>query len=740
MKNRSSATRAFPAAARAEALECRTFLSATFGAASTFPGVVNVTAIAADDLNGDGKPDVVVDGIAPASAVPVVGIYLNNGSGGFETPTLLAFDGSPGGIGIGKFGTGAAADVAVVDSADSQLDVFLGDGAGNFTPGVGGSLGGSGGDTALAVADFNGDGQDDVAVLDPLDNDVVIEFSSADEFGAFSEHGTVSVPDPVALVTADFNGDGHSDLAVASGNGQVYIALNDGTGNFAAPVPCSFGASITSLSSLATADFNGDGFPDLVGLTGSGMPMAMAGVMLNSGTGTFTASTPIATQSDTTLLTTGDFAQTGNRDIATIGSGGSLNIFDGDGAGHFTPDSANGSEGSLGTPIGQAITADFNGDAVPDIAYLSGAPDGGFGVVSDTTGGSTSTSALVPTIAKSTVPAAVVGGTAAHGIATVDIANSSAAAEKGAISIGVYASADGKVDSASVLVGSAKRSGIKAGGTVTAPVTVKLPATLASGVYALLAQVTDPSGGTAVSIAGPSIAVAAPFIRFSETFIKTTLAGSAITGQKSRASVQLKITNNGNVNSTGESTIAIFASPDTTATDGTLIRSLTEPVVIRAGASRTVNVALLNIPAVADGNYYLDAQVTDPNLDVTGTSSAGTFGLNAPFVSLVPIRQSTTIASHGTGTANVTFLLENNGNIASTGMSTFNLYTSTDGTLADATLVFTKQISLVVQPGKQHTFHVQVPAVESTTFHDATTVLMQIVDPFGGTRTAILPF
>ena len=112
----------------------------------------------------------------------------------------------------------------------------------------------------------------------------------------------------------------------------------------------------------------------------------------------------------------------------------------------------------------------------------------------------------------------------------------------------------------------------------------------------------------------------------------------------------MKITNSGNVSSTGQSTIAFYFSQDTVATDGTLIRSVSESVVLKPGASRVVNVPLVSLPSVADGEYYLDIVVTDPKSDVTTLNSSGRYALAAPFISLVPSAASAVNAKNGTAT------------------------------------------------------------------------------------------
>jgi hypothetical protein len=56
-------------------------------------------------------------------------------------------------------------DLAVVDSIDNTVTILLGDGRGRFHLGAPTPFSGWGGDSSLAVGDFNGDGRLDVAVL-----------------------------------------------------------------------------------------------------------------------------------------------------------------------------------------------------------------------------------------------------------------------------------------------------------------------------------------------------------------------------------------------------------------------------------------------------------------------------------------------------------------------------------------------------------------------------------------------
>ena len=68
---------------------------------------------------------------------------------------------------------------------------------------------------------------------------------------------------PVALAVADFNKDGNLDLAVVDGKpaGNVEVLLGDGTGNF---VKQGLFAAGDNPQSIAVGDLNNDGFPDIV--------------------------------------------------------------------------------------------------------------------------------------------------------------------------------------------------------------------------------------------------------------------------------------------------------------------------------------------------------------------------------------------------------------------------------------------------------------------------------------------
>ena len=320
--------------------------------------------LAAGDFNGDGKTD-----LAVLNANPYVSIFRGKGDGSFEAPTN-ALVGGGAAIAVGDLNNDGKLDLVFAGSNTNNtpygdVKVLLGKGDGTFQAPVSYP---SGGDCTgrLAVADLNGDGSLDVAVVNRTcysAGSVAILLGKGD--GTLQPAITYAAGTaPTSIAIADFRGNGKLDLAVTNTNaGTVSILFGNGNGTFQAPA--SYGAG-TGPVELTDGDFNGDGKSDLAV---TDQQDATFSVLLNKGDGTFLPATPYGSGNHgSNSIASGDFDLDSKLDLALTDGGSNAMIWLGKGDGTFTA-RANYWTGSGSQRL---LITDLNGDQHPDLAVTNG--------------------------------------------------------------------------------------------------------------------------------------------------------------------------------------------------------------------------------------------------------------------------------------------------------------------------------------------------------------------------------
>jgi hypothetical protein len=351
--------------------------------------------IAVADVNGDGKPDVVVTNCGSGT----VGVLLGNGDGTFQAAVTYPSGGeAPQAIAIADVNGDGKPDILVANNGSGTVGVLLGNGDGTFQTAVTYDSGGPPAD--LAVADVNRDGNPDLVVATCgtggcFDPGGVLAVLLGNGDGTFRAPLTFSAGIPTSVAVADVNGDGNPDLLVANWDnpGTVAVLLGNGDGTFKSAV--SYGSSGIESTSIAVADVNGDNKLDVLVANWCASDIncedGSVGVLLGNGDGTFQAAIGYDSGGNpATAVAVADVNGDGKPDLVLANwNDGTVGILLGNGDGTFQSVFTYGSGGVMPEAI---VIADLNGDGLPDLVignvqlYLEGPLEGIVGVLLNDSG------------------------------------------------------------------------------------------------------------------------------------------------------------------------------------------------------------------------------------------------------------------------------------------------------------------------------------------------------------------
>jgi hypothetical protein len=243
-----------------------------FGPVGAYP-----TGGAIADFDRDGHLDVVTADYHGYS----VTILLNRGGGllNLRPPASYPTDGvsETSNLAVGDLNKDGIPDVVATNPLRSSISVFLGRTDGTLAPAVNLPVGVMGGahPFSLAIADFSGDGNNDVAVADDTSGTMRVRLGHGD--GTFDPEVPYNIggTQSFVVIARDVNLDGKVDLVVADrGSDTVSVLLGHGDGTFkkaivssVVPADVTFpgkGRPWFGPYAVAVADINKDGVPDIV--------------------------------------------------------------------------------------------------------------------------------------------------------------------------------------------------------------------------------------------------------------------------------------------------------------------------------------------------------------------------------------------------------------------------------------------------------------------------------------------
>jgi len=364
-------------------------------------------SIVAEDVNGDGKLDLVA--MTPYNGVFV---FAGNGDGTFQPPVpnttvCTSTIGYCGSLAVGDLNGDGKPDLALQsnDTTGGGMSILLNNGSGTFGTGtyypvaISGVYAGSG----IAIGDVNGDKKPDVVVGSSSVTAIVYLNQGSGIFKVNGTVGTVPLNPTNNVVLVDINNDKKLDIVVADGFGNALTFYGKGNGTFTTgPMYPLQACNDCSNFLVAIGDFNADGTPDLLATN----DFNTTSVSLGRGDGTFQTSQLYAYSSlSATNIVTADFNGDGFPDIAQsiVGDASKIGINLGSSHGVLGATTLMTPGSCANNYVEWIATGDVNGDGKADLvaalqdASFAGCQDNTVAVLEGLGTGKFKASAYYPT-------------------------------------------------------------------------------------------------------------------------------------------------------------------------------------------------------------------------------------------------------------------------------------------------------------------------------------------------------
>ena len=186
---------------------------------------------------------------------------------------------------------------------------------------------------SVAIADFNGDGLNDIAFSVQRETSGIRLWMNRSNRQWRQQNGPVKINYYENIKTADVNADGYMDIIAANStedkHAGVQAWLGDGKGGWKAE---SGPTTLGRYMDVAVADLNNDGLPDLVGASWGQHGSLRA--WLGEGNGRWFSMPPLIT-GNYYGVSVGDLNNDGNPDILAASHLSGIHTFLGDGKGKF---------------------------------------------------------------------------------------------------------------------------------------------------------------------------------------------------------------------------------------------------------------------------------------------------------------------------------------------------------------------------------------------------------------------